>query len=210
MFSGFIISFIGALPLGSLNITAFQIAATQSVSKAILFAVAVVLVEILIVRITLLGSRLISIQGKLIDYLVPAAIILLVYLSVSNFISASYRTETSSEVILFPAIKSTFILGLVLSFLNPMQVPFWLSWNSILQSKNKLQPTAGIYLFYLTGIALGSLIGLLLFILSGKILIVNYQKYSYLISVVMGVLYLGFALYLMFKFYFIFSKKAIE
>lgn len=210
MFSGFIISFIGALPLGSLNITAFQIAATQSVPKAILFAVAVVLVEILIVRITLLGSRLISIQGKLIDYLVPAAIILLIYLSVSNFISASYRTETSSEVILFPAIKSTFILGLVLSFLNPMQVPFWLSWNSILQSKNKLQPTAGIYLFYLTGIALGSLIGLLLFILSGKILIVNYQKYSYLISVVIGVLYLGLALYLMFKFYFIFSKKAIE
>jgi len=54
---GLLISFLGSLPLGTLNVTAFQIASTENLYAAIMFAIAVTLVELLAVKITLIGAE---------------------------------------------------------------------------------------------------------------------------------------------------------
>lgn len=201
LFSGFVISFIGTLPLGTLNTTAFQIAASENISEAFLFATAVIIVELIIVRITLLGANSINLNSKFFSYIMPAAIAMLIYLSASNFISASSQQNIHTSSSIFPMIKSSFTLGLIMSLLNPMHVPFWMGWNSVLKNRNTLQRKPGMYSSYITGIAVGSVAGLMPFILAGKFLITNYQQYSFIISCAMGILYLGFALYLLFRFY---------
>ncbi len=194
--SGLLISFLGSLPLGTLNITVFQISASQTTKSALIFATAAILVELVIVRLSLNLTEKLKISGKLLTYLLPITISLLLYLAFSSFQAAT----TSSKIELckspFPLIQSPFFLGLVMSTLNPMHLPFWTGWNSVLIAKKALDRQPGMFTFYISGIALGSILGFLVFIFAGQLIFADYSKYSVLISKVMGLFYLGFALYL--------------
>lgn len=192
---------MGSLPLGTLNVTAFQIAAFQSIYDALLFVLAVILVELVVVRITLTGANKIDLGNKLFVYVLPIAVAVLMYLSVSSFISANSPEELGKGENLFPMVKSSFLLGLLLSTLNPMHIPFWISWNSVLAERKTLDESPGMYSSYMAGIGIGSFLGLLLFVFAGKYIFQNYHQYSYVIAFIMGCLYLGFSFYLLYVLY---------
>lgn len=199
-FSGLLVSFLGALPLGTLNLTAFDIAASQSLNSAIWFAIAVVLVELIVVRLTLYGNERLHLGEKLSYYLIPFGIILLLYLAISSFLASASFSEVGSKINMLPQINSAFLLGLLLSALNPLHIPFWMTWNKVLTSKKILETSKKSYTFYLFGIGVGSLIGLGIFISAGKYIFTNYENYSMVTNLLMGLLYLGFSFYLMFLF----------
>lgn len=198
---GLLISFLGSLPLGTLNITAFQIAAFQNVWNAITFSLGVVLVELVVVRLTLMGAKTLDLGNRFFLYLMPLAVLLLMYMSYSSFSTIGHPLDLKANINVIPMVKSSFILGLLLSALNPMHIPFWMGWNSILVSKNKLNNNRGMYSFYILGIGLGSTLGLLIFILTGKYVFQNYQHFQYIISYGTGALYLVFSTYLLFLYY---------
>jgi len=54
-FWGLLISFLGSLPLGTLNVAAMQIGIQESIQNAIWFSVGALLVEMIYVRISLVG-----------------------------------------------------------------------------------------------------------------------------------------------------------
>nr|WP_298791273.1 LysE family transporter [uncultured Allomuricauda sp.] len=197
-FSGLLVSFLGALPLGTLNITAFDIAASQSLTSAMWFATAVVLVELIVVRLTLYGNERLHFGEKLSNYLIPFGIVLLLYLAITSFMASAQISEMGSKVNLLPQINSAFILGFLLSALNPLHIPFWMTWNKVLASKGILETSKKSYTLYITGIGIGSLIGLGVFIFAGKYIFTNYESYSMITNLLMGLLYLGFSIYLMF------------
>jgi threonine/homoserine/homoserine lactone efflux protein len=192
------ISFLGSLPLGTLNITAFQISGSQNVREALIFSIAAILVELAIVRISLTFSHKLKVESKWLNYILPLTFALLFYLAYSNFISLNNDETYEPGSKLFPMIKSSFFLGLVLSVLNPMHLPFWTGWNSVLIAKDRLNNNRWMYSSYIFGICLGSIAGFLVFILAGKFVFQNYQNYNYLISFVMGCIYLGFSIYVLF------------
>ncbi len=208
--SGLIISFLGTLPPGTLNVTAFQIAASQSVNEALVFSIAVTIAELIVVFLTLYGVRKINFQSRYFVFIVPLGIFLLAHLAISSFVFAFAKESMVAGDNLFPMIKSSFALGLLLSAVNPMHVPFWLGWNSILTSRKSLNNKPGIYSSYMTGIGLGSIAGLLIFIIAGKMIFMNYQNYSFIISLSMGFLYSLFAMILVFRFYKTFLKPKTQ
>lgn len=195
------ISFVGALPLGVLNSTAFQIAALQSVHAALQFAVVVVLVELIVVRLTLAYSNRINFNTKLYKYVLLITVVLLLYFAFSSFFSQSTDDKMITGTSLFPMIKSTIIIGLLLSALNPIQVPFWMGWNSVLLECKILNKKPSMYLSYILGIGVGSMAVLILFISAGTYIFQNYGQYNSIIKFTMGCFYLGFSLYLMFLLY---------
>ncbi|WP_190811364.1 LysE family transporter [Flagellimonas sp. S3867] len=197
-FSGLLVSFLGALPLGTLNITAFDIAASQSLVSAIWFAVAVVLVELIVVRLTLFGNEKLQFGEKMSNYLIPFGIILLLYLAVTSFMASTEISEMGSRINVLPQISSAFWLGFLLSALNPLHIPFWMTWNKVLSSRGILETSRSSYTLYILGIGVGSLLGIGLFIFAGKYIFTNYESYSMLTNLLMGLLYLGFSIYLMF------------
>nr|WP_293302700.1 LysE family transporter [Allomuricauda sp.] len=199
-FSGLLISFLGALPLGTLNLTAFEIAASQGLLSALWFCIAVVLVELVVVRLTLFGNEKLQLNGKVMDYLLPLGILLLMYLSISHFMDSTRIAEVDSKIGLLPRFKSTFVLGFLLSALNPLQIPFWMTWNKVLENKGILETNRRDYTFYILGIGIGTLIGLGAFVLAGKYIFTNYNEYSKVTNLLMGLLYLGFSFYLMYLF----------
>jgi hypothetical protein len=56
----------------------------------------------------------------------------------------------------------------MLSAINPVQIPFWFGWSTVLFTKNILLPKNSFYNIYITGIGLGTLIGNCVFIFGGK------------------------------------------
>ena len=67
-----------------------------------------------------------------------------------------------------------------MSAINPVQIPFWFGWSTILFTKKILKPVNSQYNIYIVGIGLGTLIGNGVFIFGGKWLvqrIANSQQY---------------------------------
>ena len=62
------------------------------------------------------------------------------------------------------------LLGFTMSALNPVQIPFWFGWSTVLFTKKILLPRNDHYNIYIMGIGLGTFIGNLLFILGGQLI----------------------------------------
>ncbi|MFS4456315.1 LysE family transporter [Maribacter sp. 2304DJ31-5] len=199
--AGLLISWLGALPLGTLNITAFDIAASQGVQNAWLFSFSAVCIELLYVRLSLWGSKKWVLEEQWVSTLLLLGALLLIFMAIINFTASTEFTASMGNNPVFRQITSPIVLGVLLSVLNPLQFPFWLAWNKILDAKKILQNKPMSYTSYILGIGLGTLLALSLFIWMGNNLITNYKAYAYYTDKILGLIYLGFSLYLLFMLY---------
>ena len=91
---------------------------------------------------------------------------IVVALAIGSFVAAS-QSHHAKNVMLDNNINR-FFLGLMMSAVSPMQIPFWFGWSAVLFSKNILQPKNSYYNIYIIGIGLGTLMGNCVFIFGGK------------------------------------------
>ena len=73
-----------------------------------------------------------------------------------------------------------FLLGMFMCAINPVQIPFWFGWSTVLFTKRILKPRASFYNTYIIGIGIGTLLGNCVFIFGGKWLvqrIANSEQY---------------------------------
>ena len=199
--AGLLISWLGALPLGTLNITAFDVAASQGIQKALLFALAAIFVELVYVRLTIWGSSKIVIKDRWLTYILPLGALLLAFLAVSSFREAATPVTPSEENTHFSILKSPVLLGLSLSALNPLQIPFWLTWSKALQAKQLLKNTPQSRSFFILGIGMGTFLALLIFIFLGHSLLQDFEGYTLWVNSILGIIYMGFSFYLLFLFF---------
>src|SRR5687767_11137347 len=87
-FTGLLVSFLGSLPLGTLNIAAMQISVSDGVAAAMLFSAGSLLVEIIYVRISLVAMDWIRKQEKILKALEWVTLLIVTALAVSSFYSA--------------------------------------------------------------------------------------------------------------------------
>ncbi len=165
-FWGMIVSFLGSLPLGTLNVAAMQISVQESVQNAILFSLGSLLVEMIYVRISLVGINWIRKQKKLFRWMEWITLGIVVALAVGSFVAAM-QPHHAKNVMLNNNINR-FLLGVMLSAISPMQIPFWFGWSTVLFTKNILKPKNSFYNIYIVGIGLGTLLGNCVFIFGGK------------------------------------------
>jgi threonine/homoserine/homoserine lactone efflux protein len=178
-FWGMFISFLGCLPLGTLNITAMQIGLQESIPAALLFSLGCLLVEMLYVRVSLVGIAWIRKQVKLMRMMEWLTLAVIIALAAGSFIAAAKGGATQKNEVLNNNMNR-FLLGLLMGAISPMQIPFWFGWSTVLFQKGTLQPVAAQYNFYITGIGLGTMMGNCVFIFGGQLLvkhITNSQAY---------------------------------
>ena len=167
--TGLFISFLGTLPLGTLNVAAMQISITDGTRPAIYFVLGALLVEVIYVRVSLVAMSWVLKNKRIFRWLEWISIIIILALAVSSFLAAS-DPEVKTNVLLSSGIHR-FWLGVVMSALNPVQIPFWFGWSSVLFSKNILEHRNNHYNTYITGIGVGTFIGNLVFILGGRFIV---------------------------------------
>lgn len=182
---GLIISFLGSLPLGTLNIAAMQIGIQESITNAMFFSFGSLLVEMIYVRISLVGIDWIRRQKKLMKAMEWITLGIILSLAVGSFIAASHA-ESGAKNVMLNNNMHRFLLGMFMCAINPVQIPFWFGWSAILFTKKILEPKQSHYNIYIIGIGLGTLIGNAVFIFGGKWLIQRISNSQQYINWVIG------------------------
>jgi threonine/homoserine/homoserine lactone efflux protein len=176
---GLMISFLGSLPLGTLNIAAMQIGIQESITDAIYFSFGSLLVEMIYVRISLVGIDWVRKQDKLMKAMEWITLAIIIALAAGSFIAAA-RGGGEAKNVLLQNNMHRFLLGMLMCAINPVQIPFWFGWSTVLFTKKILEPRKDQYNSYIVGIGLGTLAGNCVFIFGGRWMvqrIANSQQY---------------------------------
>jgi len=161
------ISFLGSLPLGTLNVAAMQIGIQESIKDAVYFSLGSLLVEMIYVRISLVGIDWIRRQDRLMKIMEWLTLAIIIALAVGSFIAATKEGAAAKNEFLKNNMHR-FLLGMLMSAINPVQIPFWFGWSTVLFTKKILEPVKAQYNSYIIGIGLGTLMGNSVFIFGGK------------------------------------------
>ncbi len=120
--------------------------------------------------------------------------------SPSNSSATKQATETS---VLEKYVEySPFVVGVILSSLNFIQIPFWTSWNLYLLNGNYIEISKSRKYFYVVGTLIGTFSGMLVLILLLNF-VTNETDFlaKYLMKVIIPVVFIGLGLYQAFSFY---------
>ena len=196
LFIGLLISFLGALPLGTLNVLAARMAVDDGLGPAIWFSIGALLVEMAYVRLSLVAMDWLRRQQRWLRVLETGMIVVILLLAIGSFWAAAFPQPHNNSIIGFisPAPIPRLLTGMLLSALNPLQIPFWFGWSAVLFSKKILQPRSTHYNAYITGIGLGTFAGNALFIFGGRYLLNSLKQHDALINFTIGIIFLITAL----------------
>ena len=183
-FWGMLVSFLGSLPLGTLNVAAMQISVQESIKNAMYFSLGSLLTEMIYVRISLVGINWVRKQKVLFKWMEWIALGIVLALAIGSFIAATH--ENHAKNVMLNNNMHRFVLGLLLSAISPMQIPFWFGWSTVLFSKNILQSKNSFYNFYIIGIGLGTLLGNCVFIFGGKYIVQKLNANQSILNLVIG------------------------
>lgn len=193
---GLLISFLGSLPLGTLSITSMQLSIQESIKDAYFFSLGVVLVEMVYVRVSLVGIQWIQKQRRVMKAMEWITLGIILAMAIGSFIAAMKENPDAKNVVLQNNMHR-FFLGLMMSALNPVQIPFWFGWSTVLFTKGVLQAERKLYNIYIVGIGLGTLVAHTLFIFGGKILVSKFNaSQTYLNWIIGGIFSVSATIYL--------------
>ena len=196
--TGLFISFLGTLPLGTLNIAAMQIGINSGVGAAFFFAAGALLAEIVYVRISLVAMDWVRRQQTILKMLEWITLLIVTALALSNFYTALHPGVHQNPILsnsLHP-----FFLGLLMSAINPVQIPFWFGWSTVLFTKKILLPQNNSYNIYIAGIGIGTLLGNCVFIFGGKLIANRITGNQNILNWVIGGIFAITAFIQLFKF----------
>ncbi|MDQ6842748.1 MAG: LysE family transporter [Bacteroidota bacterium] len=179
-----IISFLGTLVPSPLNITAMQISVHETISIAMYFSLGTIFIELIYVRLCLIGVNWLGKQKKLFRWFEWITFALILALSIGSFIAAS-KTHASQNVILDNNINR-FLLGMFMSAITPMHIPFWIGWSTILFTKKILKADNSIYYIYIIGIGIGTFSANCFFIFGGKYIVQLLNTNQRIFNLVIG------------------------
>lgn len=183
-FMGMLISFLGSLPLGTLNVAAMQISISDGVYPALLFSSGSLVAEVIYVRLSLIAMDWVRRQHRLFKILDWVTLAIVVALAVSSFYAATHP-QVKENVILSSTVHR-FLLGFGMCAINPVQIPFWFGWSTVLFTKKVLLPKNSHYNLYIIGIGIGTLLGNLVFIFGGRLIAEKISSNENILNWVIG------------------------
>jgi len=194
-FLGFLFSFIGSIPPGTLNVTVLQLALQRQVSIAFRFAVAVSIIEYPYAWIGVQFEYLISNSPVILENFQLISAIVMTLLGISNLLPSKTPTGFAKKFQ-----ESGFRRGILLSLLNPMAIPYWMVFTAYLKAQGLIDlSTAGLLHSYVFGTAAGTFALLGVLILFAKRLS-PYAQGSRWVRIIPGLILLGLGLYAWWKY----------
>ncbi len=195
---GWLVSFLGQLPLGNTSITSTQIGVEEGFNKAWQFSIGVALVEMIYLRVALSGMNWVVAHKTFFEVLNWFAIVLFLGLGIFTILSASKQKEQKKAPLLNNNLNR-FLLGLSMSAVNPIQIPFWFTWSVALIKSGALVPSNIHYNAFTIGAGLGTISGLAVYMYAGKWIIGKLKAGQSGVSKFMGAIFILTALIQLYK-----------
>jgi len=187
-FIGWLVSFLGQLPLGTLSITSTQIAVQENFRNAWKYAIGVALAEIVYLRLTLSGVNWIIQHQTFFIVLGWLTVVVFLILGVTSILSARKQGQEKKALLLDNDLNR-FFLGLSMSALNPAQIPFWFIWSSYLLDIKVLHSNNSAFNIFTAGCGVGTISGLALYMYGGNWLITKMNTSNRTLNLVMGIIF---------------------
>ena len=185
---GWLVSFLGQLPLGNMSITATQIRIQEGLKPALQYMWGVAIVEMIYLRIALTGMDLVFQHPTIFNAIGWVTVVFFFVLGILSVRSAILHHPEKKSVLLNNKIHR-FVFGLMLSSMNPAQVPFWVLWTSYLLEWRILHSSSLQYNVFTIGVGLGTITGLLAYIHGGNYLITKLNVSNKTLNLIMGVIF---------------------
>lgn len=152
IFLGFVMAFISLIPPGMLNMTAVRTKIEKDKKSALQFALGAAIIVIPQAYIALAFAKYFAKHPEIIDRLTIAGVVVLFILSVFFFIQArkKFKGEGKKK-------RGNFIvIGMFMSMMNMLAIPFYLVLSSVLESKGLLIMAQPYISIFVAGVFLGA------------------------------------------------------
>ena len=201
IFIGFLVSFIGSIPLGYLNVVGYDVFKKFGLNETVSYLLGVISVEFFVIYFTLLFANKLIANQKLLKFIEGFSVVFMFALAFVFYTSAS--SETTNPSVLERYVKySPFVVGLILSSLNFIQVPFWTSWNLYLLNGNYIEISKSRKYFYVFGTVFGTFSGMLVLIFSLNYLTSEFEFFKlFLFQYIIPIVFVTLGIFQGFKFY---------
>jgi len=201
IFIGFLVSFIGSIPLGYLNVVGYDVFKKFGLNETLFYLLGVISIEFFVIYFTLLFANQLIANKKLLKFIEGFSVVFMFVLAFIFYTSAS--SETTNPSVLERYVKySPFVVGLILSSLNFIQVPFWTSWNLYLLNGNYIEISKSRKYFYVFGTVFGTFSGMLVLIFSLNYLTLEFEFFKlFLFQFIIPIVFVVLGIFQGFKFY---------
>jgi len=201
IFVGFLVSFIGSIPLGYLNIIGFEVYSKSGMNDLLLYLLGVITIEAIVIYCTLLFADKLARSKKLMKFIDLFSIVFMLVLAYVFYSQSKADSSTESQLSSYIN-YSGYLIGIIFSSLNFMQVPFWLGWNVYVVNANYITLGKKLNLVYLAGTLIGSFSGILTVVMLLNLVTEGTSTVSkYLLSHIIPLFFIGMAVYQAYKFY---------
>lgn len=198
---GLIISFVGSLPLGYLNIVGAEIYSEFGMYTLIFYLFGVISIEAVVIYFTVIFSNQLADNKKLmksIDFFAVFFLLLLAYL----FFSYSGQTVQEQAYLEKYIQYSPFLIGLVLCGLNFLQIPFWMGWNLYLINANHIVLLGKLKFPYIIGTLIGTFFGMLFaIVIIDSLAAITFSFSKYIMPIAIPLFFIVLAFFQAFKVY---------
>ena len=200
IFVGFLISFIGSIPLGYLNVIGFDIYNFFGIQSTVLYLLGVICVEFIVIFSTLIFANKLNNSKRLLKFIEFFSVVFMFVLAYVFYSSAN--SEHLNRTVFSNVSQKFYFAGILYSCLNFIQIPFWLSWNLYLLNENYIEISKSRKYFYVFGTIAGTFSGMLVLILSLHYFAGNVEFLSkYLMKFIIPIVFLGLGIFQAIKFY---------
>lgn len=188
----FVVSYLGSIPPGTINISAMQMSILGYKRGALFFAIGATITEFVYAGITVKFQLFLSERPIITENFQLITGIAMLALGIVNLTakSDSNKFSTTEE---FKG-RSGFKKGVVLGFLNPLTVPFWLAVTAYLQGNKWISLEGSLFWVYLVGISAGTL-ALLVSIRQIGARFIKIASNQFLVYKIPGITFIGLGIY---------------
>jgi threonine/homoserine/homoserine lactone efflux protein len=187
---GFVISFIGSIPPGTLNLSVLQLGLEGKIKTGLRFALAVSIIEYPYAWIGVVFEDWITSTPAVVENFRLITAIVMTSLGILSLITARKPNATPSKFS-----ESGFRRGIVLSILNPMAIPFWVAITAYFKAHGWIDlSTAGLIHTYVFATSVGAMALLTVFVFLANRL-APYVKDSLIVKLIPGIVLLVLGLY---------------
>lgn len=198
LFLGVMLSFLGQIPLGMMSLTATQIAVQENFNRAWKYSFGVALVEMIYLSFVLSALQWIMKHEGLFIIFNRITVIFFLILGVLSFIAAKRQGKTGKALLLNNSLDR-FLLGMSMSAMNPVQIPFWVIWSGYFLNLGWLKPEFTSFILFTIGVGLGTVAGLSVYMYGGNWLVSKMETSNQTLNKIMGIIFIAAAMIQVFR-----------
>lgn len=193
-FTAMLISFLGQLPFGNMNLTATQLAVQEGYKNAWKYSIGIVMVEVIYLRLALTAMDWVVEHQLIFRIMSWLTVAVFLALGVLSLVIARKQTKEKKGLLLNNKLDR-FLLGVSVSAINPVQIPFWFIWSTQLINSHVLKTTPVYFNLFTGGAAVGSVAGLMVYIYGGRWIIHKLKASNKQLNIFMGIVFILAALW---------------